>query len=79
MSPRSRTLRVQPALLAVFAAGLFGQTSVLMNRYDAATTGANLRETVLTPASIKASWSASKYKVLDQTEPSHQQIIFLLP
>jgi len=44
-------------LLSSFAAGLFGQTGVLMNRYDAATTGANLRETALTPASVKAGFS----------------------
>src|SRR5258708_3752179 len=36
---------------------LYSQTGVFMNRYDLATTGANLRETALTPASVKAGFS----------------------
>ena len=47
-------IRSRFVLLCSFGAGLFGQTGVLMNRYDAANTGASLRETALTPASIKA-------------------------
>src|SRR4051794_98728 len=42
--------------LALLASALYlhAQTGVLTNRYDLATTGANLHETALTPAAVKA-------------------------
>ncbi len=41
------------ALPCVFAAALSAQPALLMNRYDEAATGANLHETVLTPANVR--------------------------
>jgi len=43
-------------IILLFAAALtlFAQPGVFVNRYDSATTGANLHETVLTPQAVKA-------------------------
>src|SRR5215471_9780214 len=41
----------------VFAFALSAQTGVYVNRYDAATTGANTHETILTPAAVKNGFS----------------------
>jgi hypothetical protein len=43
-----------PLLLFACLSGLDAQPGVYMNRYDPAATGANLHETALTPASVKA-------------------------
>src|SRR5947209_6854727 len=43
------------------AASLCAQPALLMNRYDAATTSANLQETILTPTNVKSATFGKLY------------------
>jgi outer membrane protein assembly factor BamB len=45
----------------LLCAGLFAQPALLMNRYDPAATGANLQESVLNPANVKAATFGKLY------------------
>src|SRR5947207_6091366 len=53
--------RLAPFSLLFAAAGLFAQPALVMNRYDEATTGGNLHETILNPANVNAATFGKLY------------------